>query len=454
MPKDAERILSNFLITTGPLVPSIWRLSWPAMITVALHNIFSLVDMFYVGRLGPEALGAVAVCGTLLGLVFTLALGISIGSVALVARFVGDNDLRAAEEVAYQTIILALLCYVAMAFLGYVFTPPLLRLLGARGEVLRLGTSYLRVLSLGSLTIFLGFSLNSVLRGAGDVQTPMKIMGLAIILNIILDPLLIFGLWGFPRLEVAGSALATVIARGIGAVLLFRVFFSRHHLFNLKFGSLRLNLDLMKRMAKIGIFGSLQMLIRSFAALVLMCIVSPFGTAAIAAYGIVMRLTMFSIMPGIGIGNATATMVGQNLGADNPRRAARAGWLASGLYLAFLGVLGGVFIIFAAQTMSIFTSDPEVVKLGASYLRLFSASFLFLAFSIVLGRALNGAGDTLSPMITTAISFLALRIPLAWYLAHTRGVVGIWSAIALSNLVHGSIISYWFKRGKWKEKKV
>jgi len=210
----------------------------------------------------------------------------------------------------------------------------------------------------------------------------------------------------------------------------------------------------MKRIVKIGVFGSLQVLIRNSTALAIMRIVSPFGTAAIAAYGVGMRLTMFSIMPGIGIGNATATLVGQNLGTDNPKRAARAGWLASGLYLAFLSILGSIFIIFASEIMSIFTDAPEVVKLGASYLRFFSVSFLLLAFSIVLGRALNGAGDTLSPMIITGISFLVLRIPLALYLARRQGVVGIWLAMAISNFVHGSITCYWFKQGKWKQKRV
>jgi len=439
-------------LTEGSITKNIWYLALPMMVGNVLQDLFNIVDMIFVGKLGPAAIAAVSMSGILLMLVMTVAIGISTGTVALVARHFGAKQQEQAENVAIQAVFVGILSSVVLGVLGYLLAAPVLRLLGAGKDVVPLGTSYIQITSVGAITIFLGISLNSALRGAGDAVTPMKILVLSTVLNIGLDPLLIFGIWKFPRLGVAGSALATVISRGVGLLLLLRVFLSGHSLLHLKWHLIRVDIEVIKQMIKIGVFGSLQMLIRNISALILIRIVAIYGTSAVAAYGIGMRLRMMVMMPGMGLANAAATLVGQNLGAKQPKRAGKSAWLTTGFYEVFMVSVGVLFIIFAKDLIRIFNTDPQVIQLGTTYLRFLAPTFVFMALSIVLGRAMNGAGDTFSPMNITAVSFLGFRLPLAYVFAQVLklATTGIWAGIAVSNVVQGSAMAWWFKKGKWK----
>lgn len=441
-------------LTEGSIVKNVWHLSLPMMMGILLHNTFNIVDMIFVGRLGPAAIAAVSMNGILLGVIWTLIMGISLGTMAMVARFIGAQRFEEADNVAMQSLFMGILGSIPITIAGFFLAEPILRVLGAKEEVLSPGISYLRIISLGSITMFLPFITSSALRGAGDAYTPMKILGFSTTLNIILDPLFIFGLWGFPRWGVAGSALATVLSQGVGALILLYILFRGRSVLHLNLEKARLNLEMMWRIAKIGVFGSLQMVMWNISDLVLMRIVAIYGTFAVAAYGIGMRVVFMVMMPGFGLAQSAATLVGQNLGAEKPARAERSAWIATGFYEVIMIVSTAFLIIFARNIVSIFNLNPEIVKIGGSYIRFISSTFFFMALSIVLSRAMNGAGDTLSPMVITAISVFVLRIPLVLFLAKSWATTGIWTGIAISNVAQGLITTFWFTRGRWKHKAI
>lgn len=439
-------------LTEGSIAKNVWYLTLPMMVGILLQNTFNIVDMIFVGRLGPAAIAAVSMNGILLGVIWTLIMGISLGTVAMVARFIGARRFEEADNVAMQSLFMGILGSIPITLIGFFLAGPILQLLGARGEVLSLGISYLRIISLGSITMFLPFITGSTLRGAGDVYTPMKILGFATILNIILDPLFIFGFWGFPRWGVAGSALATVLSQGVGALILLYILFRGLSVLHVSLKKARLNLQMMWRISKIGVFGSLQMVIWNVSDLVLMRIVAIYGTFAVAAYGIGMRVIFVVMMPGFSLAQSAATLVGQNLGAKKPARAERSVWIAAGLYEIIMVGSTAILIIFARNIVSIFNLTPEIVRIGSNYIRFISLTFFFMALSIVLSRAMNGAGDTVSPMVITGISLFILRIPLVLFLAKSWATTGIWAGIAISNVVQGLITAFWFTRGRWKHK--
>jgi putative MATE family efflux protein len=437
-------------ITDGRLFTSAWRLSLPMMAAALLNNLFTIADMFFVGKLGPAAIAGVAVAGTIMGVLYMLSVGITTGCTALVAQAVGSGNRRRAETVAGQSLVMAAVIS-AIAASSSLLARPLLTAFGAEPDVVVRGAAYLEVSLGGAFTMLLSVTFVAALRGAGDVITPLKIMGLSNQINVGLDPNLIFGWLGVPALGVAGSAWATLAARALAGVLLARVFFVRGHAhFHLRVSDLRPHARTIWQMFKIGVFGSGQMLMRNLSAIILVRIVAMFGTVALAAYGIGIRLRMVVMMPGIGFGNAAATLIGQNVGARKPGRAERAGWVVTAMYAAMTVAVAIVFWIFARPLIAVFNADPQVVATGASFLRWFSATFVFMAFSIVLGRAMNGAGDTFWPMLITAISMLALRIPLAWGLSFTWQVTGVWMGLAASNVVQGLIFVAAFRWGRWK----
>jgi putative MATE family efflux protein len=376
------------------------------------------------------------------------------GTVALVARFIGAKKKSEAENVAVQSLILGLFCYAAIAVIGYPSASPILRMLGAGEDVIPQGVRYMRVMFLGSFTMILSIMLGSVLRAAGDAITPLIILAVATLLNIGLDPLLIFGYWGFPELGVAGSALATVIARGVGVVIYLWIFHRGRAIIHLNITKAKIDFSTMQRIMRIGVFSSLQAILRNISGLILTRLVAIYGTFAVAAYVVGMRLQMIVLMPGFGFGTAVATLVGQNLGAEKPQRAARTAWITAALGSGIMAFLGIVYIIFSRSIISVFNDHPEVVKTGVVYLRTIAITFGFIGFSIILGRALNGAGDTVSPMVITAIGLLGFRIGLSLLLAHKLGLIGIWFGIASSSMIQGLMVSFWFSTGRWKLKQV
>lgn len=443
-------------LTTGSIYRSIWVLALPMMIGNFLHTAFNVVDMIFIGKLGPEAIAAVSLCGMILMLIITLLVGIGIGTTAIVARHIGAKDYAKANDVALQSILLGTLVTLSITVAGYFLSETLLKLFGAETSVVQLGTVYLRITFLGSITMFILFGGAAILRGAGDAHTPMFILIFSTLINIVADPLLIFGIGPFPRLEIAGAAIASVIARGVGMFITLFILIKGYSLIQITFKDLKLKFDVMWRIIRLAVPGSIQMGIRSVSGLILMRIVAFYGTYALAALGIGLRINMIVMMPGFGLGAAVATLVGQNLGAKQPQRAEKSAWISLGIYEVIMICTGSIFYLFAPKIISVFNTNPNVLYQGASFLHIVTLSYVFLAMAIVLQQALNGAGDTLSPMVITGIAVLGLRIPLAMVLPRlfALSTSGIWLAVALSTALEGSVVAFWFRSGRWKKKKI
>jgi putative MATE family efflux protein len=441
-------------LTTGSISRNIWHLALPLMISGALLDIFSIVDMIFVGRLGPQAIAAVSIGGVIIGMVRMVGMGISIGTVALISRFVGQDDRETAKTVLGQSILLSVASGAVIGVLGYMLAEPVLRLLGAASDVIPYGVDYLRVMSVGSVAMFLNVVLGAGLRGFGNAKTPMIALGIGSVLNIGLDPLLIFGLGPFPRLEVAGSAIATVLTQAISAAILL-VFLARQD-GGIRLVATRANGDerFFARIMKIGSFSALRMLSMNVSRLVLVRIVATFGTYAVAAFGIGMRLRIFVLILGFGLADAAGVNVGQNLGAGRPDRAEKSAWVSVGFFAVFLVFVSAVFLSLPGAIIGVFNTHPEVIRLGTSFLLFFVPSLFFLDLAIVLGRALDGAGSTRVPMITTFVSLVVLGIPMAWGFSVLWGVNGLWASLVASNMVQGLLILVWFRMGRWKHQSV
>ncbi len=443
-------------ITEGPILRSINRLAAPMIAAALLSNLQSVVDLFWVGRLGSDAVASVAIAGTILMILFPLLMGLSTGTVALVARAAGSQRWGDAGEAASQSIILSAVLGLLTAAVGWYFSDALFRLLGAEPAVIAHGVGYLRVFLLGSFTGFILFTGNAALQGAGDTMRPMYLMILSNILNIVLDPLFIFGLGPFPRMGVSGAALASVLSQTVAAVAAIHLMFSGKTPLAVRFSQWKLNLPLAWRLLRIGIPGSGMMLSRSLMSAVLMRVVADHGTAAVAAYGTGIRFHMLILMPAFAIGGAAATMVGQNLGAGKPQRAHHAAWLAAGIDSLIMVFSAVLLMYFATPLIRLFNADPKVVAIGAQYLVIVSPFYVFAAIGIVLSRALNGAGDTVAPMIITILSLWGLQVPLAVGLSKLwhPATHGIWWAIAIAMVVNGLLTAAWFQTGRWRHKKV
>jgi len=441
-------------LTEGHLARTLWRLALPTMASNFLFNAFGLVDMIFVGRLGPSAVAAVGLAQVTLGLVITLGMGVYVGSVAVVSRSFGEDNQPEAEHAAAQALLLAVLLGGGLAAVMYPLAPLAVRLLGAEPDVVEQGAVYLRISALGSTVIFVGIALYSVLRGAGDAITPLVANLIAVAINAVLDPIMIFGLFGFPRLEVAGSAIATVCARGTGTAILFYLLFLGRHPIHLKFRQMKPDFPLIWRLVRVGAFSSTEMLFRNISMMVIYRLVAGFGTEAVAANAIVVKLRSMVIVPGWGLGASAAALVGQNLGAGKPKRAERSGWLAV-IYYTLIAAAAGVFLLILPRPIvAAFTSDPEVIRLGIIYARISAVGMMLIGMTVVLGRAMGGAGDTLAPMVVGVLA-VVIRVAFAIVLSSLwNSVVGVWLGREAANLINSIVIGLWFSLGNWKKKVV
>ncbi|MBU0534456.1 MAG: MATE family efflux transporter [Candidatus Omnitrophica bacterium] len=440
-------------ITTGPILPKMLSLTGPLMVTAILNSTLNLIDMFWVGKLGSDSIAAVAIGGTIMMVVFATLIGITRGTIALVARYVGAKDAKNADAVASQSIMLGLIIALATILVGLLFTDKLFLILGASPEVLKIGSSYLKIILIGGITMVLLSFGNSILQAEGDTVTPMKFMFLSNIINIILDPIFIFGL-GVPRMNTSGAALATVLSQAVPAFLVLLLLSKRRSKVHIHISQFKIKLTFLKEMLKIGLPASLQMFFRSIMGLVLMGIVASFGTAAIAAYGIGMRLQMLVLMPAFAFGGAAATLAGQNLGAKQPKRAQRSAWTATTLDMFLMILVAILFFIFAPQIVGFFIKDKNVISIGTQFLRITAPFYLFIPLGVVLGQSLAGAGDTITPMFITLLSLWGFQIPMAIYLSQATmwGINGIWWTNAFASVLHGLLIMGWFTTGRWKKR--
>lgn len=441
--------------TEGNTVKNIWVLALPIMIASILQTAFNVVDMIWVGRLGPEAIAAVAMSGAVLLVVVAFVIGVSTGTQSLIARFTGARNYKSAENIAMQALIIGAITSTILTVVGFIFAESILSLLGATGAILEQGAKYLKIVLVGSPAMVYLFLVNAIFRASGDTLTPMLIMIGATVLNVILDPLMIFGI-GFPRMGVAGAALATALSRGLGALVGVYILFNGYSRIRVHLRQLRFDFKAMGKILKIGLPDSVQMALRSSVGLILMAIVAQYGSYALAAYGIGLRIFSIVLLPGFALATSAAMLVGQNLGAQKLSRARTCAWQAAGFNMLLMGVAGIIFFIFSTQLIAIFSSDTQIVELGSKYLKITSLSYIFVAQGLVLGRSLMGAGDAVSPMLISCVALLGIQIPLAMFLPNHLhiGLSGIWWAILFSSVLQGIFTTFWFSLSRWKLRKV
>jgi len=442
--------------TSGSLNRAILLLAVPMVLEMVLESLFAVVDVAWVGRLGADAVATIGLTESMLSLVFAVAMGLSLSTTAMVARRIGEKDAEGAAVAGVQAIFLGLIVSLAIGLPCLVFAPQLLRLMGATPHIISIGSGYTRICLGGSCAVLLLFLNNAIFRGAGDAAIAMRLLWVSNIINLVLDPCLIFGLGPFPKLGVTGAALATFTGRSIGVSYQFYRLLKGTERIRILSRQVRVNLGVLWRLVRVSVTGILQFAIAHTSWIGLVRIVSTFGAAALAGYTIAIRVVIFVILPSWGLSNAAATLVGQNLGAGKPDRAEKAVW-RTGIYnMIFLGAVGVIFVIFAEPIVRLFINDPDVVGLGASCLRIVSYGNLGYAYFMVMMQAFNGAGDTITPTIVNFFGFWLFEIPLAYILAKPFGMKsnGVYFSIAIAESSMAAASAILFKRGNWKKQKI
>jgi len=442
--------------TTGNLNRAILLLAIPMILEMVLESLFAVVDVFWVGRLGAEAVATVGLTESLLSLVFAIGLGLSLSTTAMVARRIGEKDPAGAAVAGVQAIAIGLAISVIVGVPCVFFAPELLRLMGASPQVVAVGSGYARIALGGSGAIMMLFLNNAIFRGAGDAAIAMRLLWVSNIINLVLDPCLIFG-WGpFPKLGVTGAALATFTGRSIGVLYQFYRLLRGTERIRILREQIRVNFTVLLRLLRVSLTGILQFAIAHTSWIGLVRIVSIFGSAALAGYTIAIRILIFVLLPSWGLSNAAATLVGQNLGAKQPERAQISVWRTGFYNMLFLGGVGVLFLIFAAPVIHLFTNDPAVVPLAVTCLRILSYGNIGYAYGMVMLQAFNGAGDTVTPTIVHFFGFWLLEIPLAYLLAIPShlGANGVYISIVVAECSIAAAGILLFRRGKWKGQQI
>lgn len=443
---------SHHDFTQGSIGRAIFLLAVPMVLETVMESIFAVVDVFLVGRLGPDAVATVGLTEAIVTIIYAVAMGLSIGAAAMVARRIGEKEPTQAARTAVQAIGLGVLLGIPISLVGIVFARPLLTLMGGSPWVLEHGVHYTQVMMASMTSVLLLFLTNAIFRGAGDAAIAMRVLWLANAINILLAPCLIFG-WGpFPELGVVGAAVATAFGRTSGVVFqLYWLGRGSGHL-RVRREHLRLEPGTMLTMVRVSGTGMFQAFVGTSSWVVLARIVAAFGSVATAGYTIAMRIILFALLPSWGLGNAAATLVGQSLGAKKPERGEHAVWTAARYNMIFLGAVGLIFIVIANPLIGAFTSDASTAAYGVKCLRIVSYGFIFFAFGMVLEQAFNGAGDTLTPTLINLGCFWVLELPLAWVLANTVGMgpSGAFLAITISYCLLAVVAIWLFRRGRWK----
>jgi putative MATE family efflux protein len=442
--------------TAGNLNRAILLLAIPMVLEMVLESLFAVVDVFWVGRLGADAVATVGLTESMLALVFAVGMGLSLSTGAMVARRIGEKDPEDAAISAVQAIVLGLLISLGLGIPAGIFAPHLLRAMGASPSIVATGSGYARIALGGCGAIIMLFLNNAIFRGAGDAAIAMRLLWVSNILNLILDPCFIFGLGPFHRFGVTGAALATFTGRSIGVLYQFYRMLKGTERIHILLRHLKLNLAVMWRLLRVSLTGILQFTIANASWIGLVRIIALFGSAAVAGYTVAIRIVIFFILPSWGLSNAAATLVGQNLGAKRPDRAEQAVWRTGFYNMLFLGVIGIFFFVLATPTVRLFVHDPTVVPLAAMALRILSCGNVGYAYGMVMLQAFNGAGDTVTPTIVNFFGFWVLELPLAWWLAtHTRlHSQGAMLSIVIAECSMAAISIVLFRRGRWKSQRI
>jgi putative MATE family efflux protein len=442
--------------TESPIGPAIFLLAVPMILEMSGESLFSIVDIFFVARLGSDSIAIVGLTESVMALIYAAAFGCAIGATATVSRRTGEKDADGAAKAAAHVIYIGIIASLLMSAAGLIFAPNILTALGAKEHILVEGSRFMRIMVGGNAVVVFIFLLNAIFRGAGDAAIAMRVLILANGLNIVLSPCLIFGVGFFPELQVTGAAVATTIGRGCG------VAYAAWHLFrpggriHVDRESWRFDPKLLWKLIKLSSTAVFQLIVSTASWTALMPIVAGFGEVAIAGYVIALRVVMFALLSALGLSNAAATLVGQNLGAGKPERSEAAVWKAAWFNAAVYFGIGVVFLLFSHPIIGFFTGEAEVLKYGTSALHIIAFGFAFYGLGMVLETAFNGAGDTWTPTYLNLLIFWVFEIPLAYTLAYyfQMGPAGVFWAITFAFSMLAIASGVLFRRGKWKLKAV
>tara|TARA_R110002012_G_scaffold38153_1_gene106552 strand:- start:22831 stop:24240 length:1410 start_codon:yes stop_codon:yes gene_type:complete len=442
--------------TTGSIRKAIFMLSIPMILEMLMESIFALVDIAYVSKVSVNAVATIGLTESVITLVYALAIGLSMAATAVVARRIGEKDVDGARIAAVQAIGLGVLISVVIGIIGIIYAKDILALMGGEPDLIEEGYGYTQFLIGGNITVVLLFLINAIFRGAGNASIAMWALVLSNGLNIILDPMFIFGFGPIPEMGVKGAAVATNIGRGTAVLFQLGILFFGWGKIKLMAKDLVLYLKVMVSLIKVSLGGIAQFLIGTSSWIFLMRIMSEFGSEVLAGYTIAIRVIMFTLMPSWGMSNAAATLVGQNLGAKQPDRAEQSVWKTGKYNAWFMGTVSLGYLIFAKTIISWFNTTPEVVKSGSLCLQIIALGYIFYAYGMVMTQAFNGAGDTRTPTKINFISFWLFQLPLAYISALVLGwgATGVFVAITLAEILIAVLAMIWFKKGKWKKVQV
>lgn len=439
--------------TTGNINKAIVLLAIPMILEMIMESLFALVDTFFVSKISADAVATVGLTESVITLIYSIAIGISVAPMAMIARFIGEGSPEKASKVALQAIYMAITVALLIGIPGAIYADDILRMMGASETLIANNVGYTRIMFASNIFIMLLFLLNGIFRGAGDASLAMRSLWLANIINIILDPLFIFGIGPFPEMGVQGAAVATTVGRGIGVIFQLSILTGAHGKVKLYLNNLQIDWDIIRRLGRIAATGAGQFLIASASWIFLVRIIAQnFGSEAMAGYTIAIRLIIFAMLPSWGLGNAAATLVGQNLGAKQPDRAAKSTWRSAHFNMLYLGSVALIYFLFAPFWISFFSTEPEVYQAGVNALRIFSVGYVCFGYAMVISQAFNGAGDTRTPTIVNFICFWMVEIPLGYLLALTFGwgLEGVCWAVVIAEMLMSVLIIVLFERGKWK----
>lgn len=431
-------------------------LSIPMILEMLMESIFALVDIAYVSKVSVNAVATIGLTESVITLVYALAIGLSMAATAVVARRIGEKDVDGARIAAVQAISLGVVISVLIGIVGIIYAKDILALMGGEPDLIAEGYGYTQFLIGGNITVVLLFLINAIFRGAGNASIAMWTLVLSNGLNIILDPMFIFGFGPIPEFGVMGAAIATNIGRGTAVIFQLGILFFGWGKIKLMAKDLVLNFKVMVNLIKVSLGGIAQFLIGTSSWIFLMRIMSEFGSEVLAGYTIAIRVMMFTLMPSWGMSNAAATLVGQNLGAKQADRAEQSVWKTGKYNAIFMGTVSLGYLIFANTIISWFNTTPEVVKSGALCLQIIALGYIFYAYGMVMTQAFNGAGDTRTPTKINFISFWLFQLPLAYISAMVLGwgATGVFVAITLAEVLIAVLAMIWFKKGKWKKVQV
>jgi putative MATE family efflux protein len=442
--------------TKGNIFKNLISLSWPIMINSALTSIGPIIDMVWVGKLGSASVAGVGVAYLLVSFLDAFKMGLDMGTRAMIARFTGAGDSRMANHVALQGYVVTIGFAAIVGTVGALLAGPILRMMGLTTEVVEQGAPYLRIQFIGILTMGLVRQNEGTMQFSGDTINPMKIALIYRLFHITLCPFLVFGWWIFPRLGTSGAAYTGIISTCLGAGLGLWFLLTGRTRLRLRFRGFRPDAKMIWRIVKIGAPASVTGIERSLGQVLLTWLIVPFGTIATAAHSLVLQVTQLFNIAGSGFGQASGVLAGQNLGAEQPDRAEKSGWLGAGSYTVIMAAFSLVVWFFGKDIISIFNNEPEVLEVGKAFLRIQIVMFMFYGCAVVLQQCLNGVGDTLTTMAVVLLSMFGVQLPLAFFLSkHTSlGVYGTYWAIALGTIVMAGSYSLYFRLGIWKRKRV